>query len=68
MEDQLVSSAISYVIFTVLTLIPGWTIFRKAGFHPALALLIVIPLLGGIVFLAILAFAKWPALGHGGRG
>ena len=46
----------------LFTVIPFWMIFKKAGFHPALALLMIVPL-ANIVMLFVLAFARWPALG-----
>jgi|GEM_PF-2524075 len=68
MEDQPIVLALFYIVFSILFVIPGWTICNKAGFPPTRALLIFFPLLGGIVFLAILAFATWPALNRGERG
>src|SRR5262249_25121331 len=37
-------------------------ILRKAGFFPALSLLLIVPLLGGLCVIVLLAFAPWPAL------
>jgi len=36
-----------------------WRIFRKAGYHGALGLLMLVPL-ANIIMLAILAFSEWP--------
>jgi hypothetical protein len=41
--------------------IPFWKIFSKAGFPPALSLLMPIPGVN-LVLLYILAFADWPSL------
>lgn len=48
------------VAAALLTVLPFWFIFRKAGFHPALSLLMVIPFVD-IVLKFYLAFADWPA-------
>jgi len=45
-----------YGVFTVL---PFWFIFRKAGFHPALSILTIIPI-ASVAVLFYLAFATWP--------
>lgn len=48
-------------IVLLLTLLPYWFICKKAGYHPALSLLILIPF-GGIILPFFLAFANWPVL------
>ena len=45
----------------VIALIPYWRIFGKAGFAPALSLLMIVPLVN-IIMLYFLAFAEWPSL------
>ena len=45
----------------VLFLYPAWRIFGRAGFAPATALTVLIPLIGPFLAMAILAFAEWPA-------
>lgn len=50
------------LVFVVLfTLVPYWFIFRKAGFHPALSLLMIVPIVS-VAMLFFLAFSDWPAL------
>jgi len=49
----------------VMFLFPAWRIFGRAGFAPAISLTVLIPLIGPLVAMAILAFAEWPA--GGGR-
>ncbi len=46
------------LIGLVIYLVPMWMIFKKAGFAPALSLLMVVPLVN-IVMLYVLAFAPW---------
>jgi hypothetical protein len=48
-------------LISMIWIVPFWMIFKKAGFHPALSLLMVFPFINVILFL-YLAFAKWPAL------
>ena len=36
-----------------------WKIFKKAGYHPASGILMVVPI-ANIVMLFFLTFAKWP--------
>jgi hypothetical protein len=49
------------LLFFIFVVLPFWRIFGKAGFPPALALLMVVPLVN-IVMLFVLAFASWPTL------
>jgi len=50
---------IGYLIAVLLFAIPSWFILKKAGFSPWLALLCIVPTLGTVVLLFILAFADW---------
>lgn len=50
-----------YVIMIALLLFPLWKIFGKAGLSPALALITLVPVLGGVICIILLAFARWPA-------
>ena len=50
--------AVFGVMFTV---VPFWFIFKKAGFHPALSLLMIVPL-AGVIMRFFLAFGDWPSL------
>lgn len=55
------------IIITVMLLtlavsvIPPWIIVRKAGYHPALSLLGLIPGVG-IIMIWVFALSDWPAL------
>jgi hypothetical protein len=60
MEEQ--AEALGGYFFAVLLLIvPVWRIFRRAGFHPALSLLIFLPGFGIPTVALLLAFRRWPA-------
>ena len=56
------STFLFYVIVMVLTVIPFWKIFEKAGFPPVLSLLMLVPLVN-ICMIYYLAFSKWPKQG-----
>ncbi len=50
-----------FVIVTPLLVVPAWwVIFKKAGFHPGLSILLVFPLINVFVFYFI-AFSRWAA-------
>jgi hypothetical protein len=50
------------LIVTILIVVPLWRICRRAGFHPALSLIAIIPLLRFIIVASVLGFATWPTL------
>ncbi len=45
----------------IILLYPAWRMFDRAGFPPSVSLVVLIPGVGFLVALAILAFADWPA-------
>jgi hypothetical protein len=47
------------VISIAIVMIPSWFILKKAGFSPWLSMLCLIPSLGTLVLLYVLAFAEW---------
>jgi hypothetical protein len=53
-----------FIIMAVIMIIPFWKIFQKAGFNPALSLLMLIPIIN-IIAIFYLAFAAWPVHGKG---
>jgi hypothetical protein len=54
-------AALFYILFALLLIIPTWRILTRAGFSGALSLFHLIPVVGLLVVLAILAFTPWPA-------
>ena len=48
-------------IFAVIPIYPTWRIFGRAGFHPALSLLLFVPAVGWLIVLFVLGFVAWPA-------
>jgi hypothetical protein len=49
------------LLFIVLVIIPLWRICRRAGFHGAISLLALIPVIGALIVGAVLSFCDWPA-------
>jgi hypothetical protein len=43
-----------------------WRIFAKAGYSGAMALIALVPVIGGLICMCILAFGNWPI--HQNRG
>ena len=48
-------------IFLIVAIVPYWMIFKKAGFPPALSLLMMIPGVS-IVVLFVVAFSDWKVM------
>ena len=59
-EGDIMGSLIGLVIYSLILVVPAWRIFQRAGFAPALSLLVFIPGLGALIATLILAFARWP--------
>ena len=47
-----------FLVIIPFWVIPFWQIFKKAGFPPALSLLMIFPLLN-FILVCVLAFSKW---------
>jgi predicted signal transduction protein with EAL and GGDEF domain len=52
---------LSALLSAVIVLLPFWVIFKKAGFHPATSLLMLVPLVN-LATLYVLAFSGWKNL------
>ena len=50
---------VGYLIVVALVMAPCWFICKKAGFSPWVSLACIIPTLGTLVLLYVLAFADW---------
>ncbi len=50
------------LIGIAIVIVPFWFILKKAGFTPWLSLVCLIPSLGVLVLLYVLAFADWKVL------
>ena len=47
------------IVFLTLIIFPYWIICKKAGFKPALSLLILVPFIGIFLLSYYLAFIEW---------
>ncbi|HME58090.1 MAG TPA: hypothetical protein VKF63_07125 [Terracidiphilus sp.] len=47
------------IVAIAIVMVPCWFILKKAGFSPWLSLLCIVPSLGTLVLLYILAFSEW---------
>jgi hypothetical protein len=52
---------LGHILLSLLLIIPTWRIFVRAGFSGALSLLHLVPVVGSLIVMAILAFSDWPA-------
>ena len=50
------------IVTIAIVMIPCWFILKKAGFSPWLSMLCLIPSLGTLVLLYVLAFAEWKVI------
>lgn len=50
------------IVFLIFPVFAFWKIFSKAGFSGALSFLTLIPGIGFLIVICILAFGDWPAL------
>src|SRR5579863_4973763 len=48
-----------FVVALIIVILPCWFICKKAGFTPWLSLLCLVPTVGLLVLLYVLAFADW---------
>jgi hypothetical protein len=48
-----------YGLLAIIFLVPFWKIFEKAGFPPALSLIMLVPI-ANLVALYFIAFSTWP--------
>jgi len=55
---RIVAGLLFIVIFLAIAVVPYWKIFEKAGFAPALSLLMIVPL-ANLIVLYYVAFAEW---------
>jgi len=53
--------ALLHLLVALLLIIPTWRIFRRAGFSGWLSMFHLLPVIGVLVVMAILAFSTWPA-------
>lgn len=49
------------IVFAIITVLPFWFIFSKAGYSKWLSLLLIVPFVN-LIMIYFLAFSKWPIL------
>lgn len=49
------------LLFLLLVIIPLWRVCQRAGFHGALSLLALVPVIGTLIVGAVLSFGEWRA-------
>jgi hypothetical protein len=59
---------IGHLLLALVMIIPTWRICTRAGFSGALSLFHLVPLIGWLIVMAILAFSPWPNGEASGRG
>ncbi len=52
--------AIVHLVVALLLIIPTWRICTRAGFSGALSLFHLVPVIGWMIVMAVLAFSTWP--------
>ena len=51
---------IGHLLLALVLIVPTWRICTRAGFSGALSLFHLVPLIGWLIVMAILAFSPWP--------
>ncbi len=51
---------IGHLLLALVLIIPTWRICTRAGFSGALSLFHLVPFIGWLIVMAILAFSPWP--------
>jgi hypothetical protein len=51
--------AVFFLVMETVIIVPFWFILKKAGFTPWLSFLNLVPSLGTLILLYLLAFAEW---------
>lgn len=49
-----------HVLVAMALIVPTWRICTRAGFAGAWSLLHLVPVIGGFIVMALLAFGTWP--------
>jgi hypothetical protein len=51
---------IAHFVVALILIIPTWRICTRAGFSGALSLFHLVPFIGSLIVMAVLAFSSWP--------
>jgi hypothetical protein len=52
---------IVHFLLALLLIVPTWRICARAGFSGALSLFHLVPAVGSLIVMAVLAFSDWPS-------
>ena len=52
--------AIAHLLVALVLIIPTWRICTRAGFSGAVSLFHLVPFIGWLIVMAVLAFNPWP--------
>ena len=59
-EPQVLIIILIIVLLVAIPVWLFWKIFDRTGMNPALAFLVVVPYVGPVIVLLLLAFKRWP--------
>ncbi len=67
MIDAPYTGLILDAIFSALIIMPAWKIFLRVGLSPYISILVLLPYIGFLLVVAVLAFMPWqkPTLEEG---
>ena len=51
---------IAHLLLALVLIIPTWRICTRAGYSGALSLFHLVPVIGSLIVMAVLAFGTWP--------
>ena len=54
-------------LFQLLAVWPFWRAFARAGLRPYVSLIVLVPLVGLVAALGVLAVSRWPATADQGQ-
>ncbi len=51
-----------WLLTLLILVVPGWVVCTKAGLKGPIALVILIPVIGYLIFLFVVAYSGWPSV------
>jgi hypothetical protein len=62
MEMESVVQLVPFLVWILIAVIPSVRLLRRTGIHVALAAFNIVPFIGTLILLWIVAYSKWPAI------
>lgn len=56
----LMALMIMHLLLALVLIIPTWRVCTRAGYSGALSLFHLVPVIGSLIVMAVLAFGTWP--------